>query len=415
MDSRALTIMKKKQFIARSAQGTLERLTKSFPVVGITGPRQAGKTTLARHYYPQKPYISLEDPDQLDFAQSDPRRFLDQFKQGAILDEVQRCPELFSYIQRIVDDAQQMGQFILTGSQQFGFREKMTQTLAGRIGLIHLLPFSAEELQASASVPTSVDELMHKGFYPPVYDRNIQVNDWYSAYVQTYIERDVQQLIKVKDLNSFRTFLRICAGRAGQLVNLSNIGNDCGISHNTVKEWLSVLEASYIIFQLQPHFNNFSKRLIKSPKLYFHDTGLLAWLLGIKQAEQISMHSMRGPIFENFIISEFLKHQYSKGEPSNLYMWRDNSGLEIDLIIDQGDTLIPIEIKSGQTISKDFFKNLIKWRELAGDKSQEAYLIYGGDEGQSRSHAEVLSWRQLSKVYSKDLSGRRGFIARLMG
>lgn len=390
----------KTTFIERSAETTLKRLAESFPVIGITGPRQAGKTTLARHYFPEKPYLSLEDPDQLEFAQTDPRRFLGQFQQGAVLDEVQRCPELFSYLQRIVDEAQQMGQFILTGSQQFGFRAKMSQTLAGRISLIHLLPFSFAELTASSAAPESLDDLLCKGFYPPVYDRNIRPNDWYASYVQTYIERDVQQLIKVKDLNAFRTFLRICAGRAGQMMNLSSIGNDCGISHNTVKEWLSVLEASYVVFQLPPHFKNFSKRLIKSPKLYFYDTGLLAWLLAIKQPEQLVMHAMRGAIFENFIISELLKYQYAKGESSNLYTWRDNNGLEVDVIIDQGNTLIPIEVKSGQTMNKDFFKHLNKWKSLAGNDAQQAFLIYGGDQDQDRNDAMVLSWRHLDKLYA---------------
>lgn len=390
--------MKNSIFIQRSAQTTLKRLATSFPIIGITGPRQAGKTTLARHYFPDKPYRSLEDPDQLEFAQTDPRGFLGQFKEGAVLDEVQRCPELFSYLQGVVDESGQTGLFALTGSQQFGFRAKMSQTLAGRIGLISLLPFSADELAVSKHLPDSLDELLYQGFYPPIYDRNISPNDWYSSYVQTYIERDVHQLIKIKDLNSFRTFLRLCAGRAGQTVNLSSIGNDCGISYNTVKEWLSVLEASYIVFQVPPHFNNFSKRLIKSPKLYFYDTGLLVWLLGVKHPDQLTMHAMRGAIFENFVVGELLKHQFAKGEPSNLYSWRDNNGLEVDVIIDRGNTLIPVEIKAGQTISRDFFKNLKKWRTLADDKVQKSYLVYGGDEDQDRSDISVLSWRSLAKI-----------------
>ena len=391
--------MNQPKFIARKVESTLKRLAESFPVVGITGPRQAGKTTLAKYHFPNKPYVSLEDPDQLDFAQTDPRRFLGQFSQGAVLDEVQRCPILFSYLQRIVDDANQAGLFILTGSQQFGFRATMTQTLAGRIGLIHLLPFSYSELSSAGATTTTLDEILYKGFYPPVYNRNIYPNDWYSAYVQTYIERDVQQLVRVKDLNTFRTFLRICAGRAGQIVNFSSIGNDCGISHNTIKEWLSVLEASYLVFQLSPHYQNFSKRLIKSPKLYFYDTGLLSWLLGIKQWQQMVMHSMRGAIFENFIISELLKQQYSQGETSNLYFWRDNKGLEIDVLIDRGDVLIPIELKAGQTITRDFFKNVKRWRLLAGNEAKQAYLVYGGEQDQDRSDAKVLSWRHLEKLY----------------
>lgn len=393
--------MNKATFIDRTAEVTLKRLAASFPIVGITGPRQAGKTTLARHYFPKKPYVSLEDPDQLDFAHTDPRRFLGQFPQGAILDEIQRCPELFSYLQRIVDEAQQMGQYILTGSQQFGFRSEISQTLAGRIGLIHLLPFSIKELSAAGTESESLDDTLYRGFYPPIYDRNIRPADWYGSYVQTYLERDVHQLIKVKDLNTFRTFLRICAGRAGQIINLSSIGNDCGLSHNTVKEWLSVLEASYIIFQLSPHHNNFSKRLIKSPKLYFYDTGLLAWLLGVKQPEQIIMHAMRGAMFENLIISELLKYQYSRGESPSIYMWRDNNGLEIDVIIDQGNRLIPVEIKAGQTINRDFFRNLKKWQKLAGNKVSQGYLVYGGDRNQDRSDISVLSWRHLDKLYEE--------------
>lgn len=392
--------MKQSTFIQRTAESTLKRLAASFPVVGITGPRQAGKTTLARRYFPDKPYVSLENPDQLDFARSDPRRFLGQFTEGAVLDEVQRCPELFSYLQGIVDEAGGTGRFVLTGSQQFGFRARVTQTLAGRIGLIRLPPFSAEELKAAGRIPGSLDEVLYKGSYPPVYDRDIRPNDWYSAYVQTYVERDVQQLIRVKDLNAFRTFLRICAGRAGQIVNLTGIGNDCGVSYNTVKEWLSVLEASYIVFQLPPHFQNFSKRLIKSPKLYFFDTGLLAWLVGIRQPEQLAMHAMRGAIFENWVIGELFKHQYARGEPADIYFWRDNSGLEIDAIIDKGDVLRPVEIKAGQTVSRDFFRNLKRWRALAGERSDRAFLVYGGGEDQDRGDARVLSWKNLELLFS---------------
>lgn len=382
-------------FIERTASKTLARLAQSFPVIGITGPRQAGKTTLAQHHFAEKPYISLENPDQLEFARTDPRGFLAGLPDGAVLDEVQRCPTLFSYLQGIVDATKKMGQFVLTGSQQFGFRAQMTQTLAGRIGLIHLLPFSSSELPAK---PDSLDELLYKGFYPPLYERNIRPDDWYASYVQTYIERDVQQLIQVKDLNTFRTFLRLCAGRTGQLVNLSSIGNDCGVSHNTVKEWMSVLEASYIVFRLPPHFKNFSKRLTKNPKLYFYDTGLVCWLLGIRQPQQLAVNSMRGAVFENFVISELMKYQYARGEMPNLYFWRDHIGLEVDVIVDQGQKLIPIEIKAGQTITQDFFKNLNKWCDLAGDEAPQAFLIYGGDQDQNRSLVSVLSWRHMDRL-----------------
>lgn len=390
--------MVKRALYERIAAQSLQRLAKGFPIVGITGPRQAGKTTLARDQFAGKPYASLENPDNLDFAQTDPRGFLAQFPEGAVLDEVQRCPSLFSWLQGLVDEAQIMGQFVLTGSQQFGFRAEISQTLAGRIGLLHLLPFSLGELKIHGNALPELDVLLHKGLYPPVYDRALLPSDWYGAYVQTYLERDVQQLIRVRDLNQFRIFLRLCAGRTGQLVNLSNIGNDGGVSYNTVKEWLSVLDASYITFQLPPHFRNFSKRLVKSPKLYFYDTGLLCWLLGIRDADQLRVNPLRGAIFENFVISEIMKTSFARGEPPNLYFWRDHVGLEVDLIRDKGQTLWPVEIKSGQTIATDFFKNLNKWVGLAGASAGQPCLVYGGDKDQARSQCRILSWRNVDTL-----------------
>jgi len=382
----------------RIATETLQRLARGFPIIGITGPRQAGKTTLARHHFADKPYVSLENPDDLDFAQSDPRAFLSQFPKGAVLDEVQRCPSLFSWLQGLVDEAQIMGQFVLTGAQQFNFRAGISQTLAGRIGLIHLLPFSLGELKRHGNTLPALDVLLHKGFYPPVYDRALLPEDWYGAYVQTYLERDVQQLIRVRDLNQFRTFLRLSAGRTGQLVNYSSIGNGCGVSYNTVKEWLSVLDASYITFQLPPHFRNFSKRLIKSSKLYFHDTGLLCWLLGIRDADQLRVNPLRGAMFENFVISEVMKTRLARGEPPDLYFWRDHVGLEVDLVMDKGQSLWPVEIKAGQTITADFFKNLDKWASLAGATAGPVRLVYGGMENQTRSRCQVLSWRNVDEL-----------------
>lgn len=390
--------MSRSAFYERVAAGALKRLAKGFPIIGVTGPRQAGKTTLVQQYFGDKPYVSLENPDNLDFAQSDPRGFLARFSDGAVLDEVQRCPSLFSYLQGLVDDARKMGQFVLTGSQQFGFRAGISQTLAGRIGLIHLLPFSLNELKIHGNKIPALDVLLHKGFYPPLYDRDLQPKDWYGAYVQTYLEKDVQQLIRVRDLNQFRTFLRLCAGRTGQLVNLSSIGNDCGVSYNTVKEWLSVLEASYITFQLPPHFRNFSKRLVKSPKLYFYDTGLLCWLLGIHDADQLRVNPLRGAIFENFVIGEVIKSRFSQGDTPNLYFWRDHVGLEVDLIIDNGQTLLPVEIKSGETITSDFFRSLEKWSSLAKDIAEQPCLVYGGREDQIRSKYKVLSWRNVDTL-----------------
>jgi len=382
--------------IKRSAESTLARLSLGFPVIGITGPRQAGKTTLARMAFPEKPYLTLEDPDQLDYAQSDPRGFLAQFSKGAILDEVQRCPELFSYLQGIVDRHQVMGEFVLTGSQQFGFREKISQSLAGRIGLLHLLPLSSHELRMRHTAgEEALDDEMFMGFYPPLHDRNVQVGDWYASYIQTYVERDVQQLLRVKNMNQFRLLLRLCAGRVGSIINCSSIGNDVGLSHNTVKEWISVLEASYIVFRLPPHFRNFSKRLIKSPKIYFWDTGLLCWLLGIRSAEQLATHALRGAIFENYVIAELSKYDYSNGETPPFYYWRDQSGLEVDLLIEREGKLMPIEIKSGQTIVSDFFKGLSRWLDLAGDDAINPTLIYGGVGKQQRNGISVYGWRSI--------------------
>src|SRR3989338_1729832 len=376
--------------INRSATLTLKKMAKDYPVITITGPRQSGKTTLARFVFAHKPYVSLEEPDQMEFAQEDPRGFLAQYPDGAILDEVQRCPALFSYIQGIVDKNKRSGLFILTGSQQFGLISKVTQSLAGRVGLLHLLPFSLGELKANGMAPKSLDDALFKGMYPPIYDRKLSPSSWYANYVLTYIERDVRQMVNVRDLATFQRFVRMCAARTGQVLNLSGLANDCGITHNTAKAWLSVLEASYIIFLIKPHHRNFGKRLIKSPKLYFYDTGLAAWLLGINDAKQMSIHSMRGALFENLMISELLKGRFNKALASNLYFWRDNTGNEIDVLIEKTGTLIPVEIKSGQTVTKDYFTGLKKWLTIADATAGSPYVIYGGNEGQKRLGIEVL-------------------------
>lgn len=387
--------------INRSATLTLKKMAKGYPVITITGPRQSGKTTLARFVFAHKPYVSLEEPDQMEFAQEDPRGFLAQYPDGAILDEVQRCPALFSYIQGIVDKNKRPGLFILTGSQQFGLISKVTQSLAGRVGILHLLPFSLGELRANGIAPKSLDDVLFKGFYPPVYDRKLSPSSWHANYVLTYIERDVRQMVNVRDLTTFQRFVRMCAARTGQVLNLSGLANDCGITHNTAKAWLSVLEASYIIFLLKPHYKNFGKRLIKSPKLYFYDTGLAAWLLNINDAKQISIHAMRGSLFENLMISELLKGRLNKGLAPNIYFWRDNTGNEIDALIERTNALIPIEIKSGQTVTKDYFTGLKKWLAIAGATAESPYVIYGGNEGQKRLGIEVLPWRDIAKLSDK--------------
>ena len=383
-------------YIKRSAEATLKRLAKGFPLIGITGPRQSGKTTLAKAFFSKKPYVSLEDPQQLDFASTDPEAFLRTFPKGAIIDEVQKCSLLFSYLQLKVDKEKKMGQFVLTGSQQFGFKAKVTQSLAGRIGLLELLPFSLEELKINEK--NNLYSLIYSGLYPPLYDRSLKAGDWHSNYMKTYIERDLHQLIHVKNMSLFKQFLKLCAGRTGQLLNFSDISNNCGVSSHTIREWISILEASYIIYRLLPHFNNFSKRMIKSSKIYFYDTGVACFLLGLNRYQDLSYHSLRGPLFENFIINEFMKSRFNDGKSSNLYFWRNRKGVEIDLLIENGEVLFPIEIKSAQTLNADFFKSLNLWRRIAEHKTKKSYLIYAGNKIQKMSYIEIYPWFKMKKV-----------------
>jgi uncharacterized protein len=383
-------------YIPRNAESRLQHFASGYPVVVVTGPRQSGKSTLVRHAFPDHRYVSLEDLDQREFAETDPRGFLNQFNGCAILDEAQRCPALFSYLQTRVDERQQPGEFILTGSQQFGLLSGITQSLAGRAALLTLLPMTYSELQRSGKIGKNLDKILFDGAYPPIFDRGLEPHPWHGNYVRTYLERDVRQLIKVQDLGTFQRFLKLCAGRTGQLLNLSSLANDCGITHNTVKSWVSVLEASYIVHLLPPHHQNFSKRLVKTPKLYFLDTGLATWLLGIQNSEQLATHVQRGALFESWIISELLKARYNAGETSNLYFWRDRSGHEVDLLIDHGTHLSPLEIKSGQTINQDYFKGLNFWRKLTGETAGQAWLVYGGDARQSRSDVTILPWYDIN-------------------
>lgn len=384
--------------IARQATATLLELAQGYPVLAITGPRQAGKTTLAQSTFPDKHYVSLEDPDTRAFAQDDPRGFLARLPDGAILDEVQRCPPLFSYLQTRVDANRRMAEFVLTDSQQFGLLSTITQTLAGRVGLVQLLPFSMGELGSGPLPVPSLDELLWSGLYPPIHDRQLAPERWFANYVMTYVERDVRQLIEVKNLSLFQRFLKLCAARCGQLLNMTSLANDCGVTHKTIGAWLSVLEAGYLIFLLQPHHKNFGKRLVKTPKLYFHDTGLAAYLMGIQDANHLSIHPARGALFENLVISELLKHRFNQGLPSNLYFWRNNTGDEVDLLIEQGVYLMPVEIKSGQTFNADFLTGLTKWMRYAGATALPAQLIYGGDDTMTRQGVQVRSWRNLQDL-----------------
>ena len=388
------------KLIPRTAEKILTALSKSYPALVVTGPRQSGKTTLTQIVFPNKTYVSLEELDMRDFATNDPRGFLNQYPDGAILDEVQRCPDLFSYLQSRLDEDKRMGLFILTGSQQFGLISGISQSLAGRVAKISLLPFSLHELQEAKKTPETIEALLFKGLYPPIHDRALAPHIWYNNYISTYLERDVRQLINVRDLSTFQNFVRMCAARTGQLLNLSSLASDCGITHNTAKAWISVLEANYIVHLLQPHHRNFNKRLIKSPKLYFHDSGLAARLLNIQTADQLMTHPARGQLFETWVVSEFLKYRFNNALSSNLYFWRDSTGHEIDILIEQADKLLPVEIKSGQTVASDFFDSLKRFQKLAGDSVGSAALIYGGAQGQQRETAKVVPWKRIHDLSS---------------
>ncbi|MBM3321521.1 MAG: ATP-binding protein [Candidatus Eisenbacteria bacterium] len=399
--------------IRRALLPVLHRSAKQYPVVTLTGPRQSGKTTLARAAFPRHRYVSLEDPDDGRFAREDPRGFLNQFAGSVILDEVQRAPDLFSYIQTMVDEREKPGRFILSGSKNFLLLEKVSQSLAGRCAILHLLPFSLSELGGRRAFPVSqlgrtlprkgkgkgpVPDLMEtlfRGFYPRIHDKGLEPRQWLRGYYQTYVQRDVRSILNVGDLEAFERFIRLCAGRNGQLLNLSALGADCGITHTTARRWTSILETSFLIHLLRPHHRNFSKRMIKSPKLYFLDTGLLCYLLGIRSPDELHNHASRGAIFESLVVSELLKNRLHQGEESDLYFWRDSTGHEIDLLLDLGSSLTPIEIKSGMTVASDFFHGLEYWRRLSGRPDTPGALVYAGDRAYRRGGFVVHPWAAL--------------------
>jgi predicted AAA+ superfamily ATPase len=384
--------------IPRTASSTLARLAKGFPVVALTGPRQSGKTTLAKSVFKDKPYVSLENPDEREFALRDPKRFLQRFPSGAILDEVQRCPELLSWLQGWVDERGIMGDFVLTGSAQFDLLAGITQTLAGRVGRVELLPLSAAELMTAGKAPNDLNASLFQGGYPALYDRDIAPQDWFANYIATYLERDVRQLIAVRDLSQFQTFVKMCAARTGQLLNLASLGADCGITAVTAKQWLSVLEASYIVTLLKPHHRNFGKRLVKAPKLYFCDVGLAAWLLGIRDAATLDTHAARGALFETHVISELMKQRLNAGQALDLYFWRDHVGHEVDVLIDTEQGLQALEIKSGSTFASDWTDGLKKWQKFAGDESIQPSLVYGGAASYEREGVHVWGWKDIGKI-----------------
>lgn len=383
--------------IQRDIQTTLLQMAGQFKTVAVTGPRQSGKTTLCRQSFPHLPYVSLENPDERGRAERDPRGFLSRFGDGGVFDEVQRVPELFSYLQEILDNETRPGRFILTGSQQFGVMAHISQSLAGRVGLLALLPFSAAELHREGHLSDSWAEALFRGGYPPLYDQGIDPGFWLNAYIATYVERDVRQIVNVQDSSLFQRFLGLCAGSIGQLFNASRIGNDCGLNHGTVTKWFSILETSYIAFRLAPHHRNFRKRLVKTPKLYFWDTGLAIQLLGIETPGQLSTHPLRGALFENWILVELMKIRLNQGKSLRHSFWRNNTGLEVDLVLDVAGRLCPVEMKSGMTLASDWFAGLRGWMELAGDAAFDPCLFYGGSVASNEAGVQVLPWRALAQ------------------
>lgn len=379
--------------IKRQAERELLNLAHQFKAVAMIGPRQSGKTTLVKHAFAGKPYINFENTDSRQFAIEDPRGFLSQYASGAILDEAQRVPQLFSYLQQVLDDDPTPGKFILTGSNNFLLQENISQSLAGRIAYLILLPFAISEISGKG-MPY---EIMFKGLYPPVHDQPVDVSTWYSNYIRTYIERDVRQIKNIADLYVFERFIKLCAGRTGQLLNMSNLAIETGVDVKTIASWIGVLEDSFVIYRLQPHHHSFNKRVVKMPKLYFYDTGLAASLLGIQHTGQFPLHPHTGALFENFMIGEMIKVRYNSGKTGNLFFWRDNTGHEIDVLIETHNKLYPVEIKSGQTTTTEFFKGLDFWGKIS--KTTAGAVIYAGSEYQKRSgDIQVVPWNDVHEI-----------------
>jgi uncharacterized protein len=385
--------------ISRNIEPLFRQLRAQYPIVTLVGPRQSGKTTLARMVCPDKPYVSLEDPDVRRFATEDPRAFLASYAQGAVLDEVQRVPDLPSYLQTLVDVDAQPGRFVLTGSQQFELMRQVTQSLAGRTALLRLLPLTLAETEllrpANLSDPLALPACLLKGFYPRIHDKNLQASQAMGDYFATYVERDLRQLAAVQDLRLFARFVQLCAGRTGQLLNLNSLANDAGVSQPTARAWMDLLQTSFIVHLLPPWFSNSGKRLIKSPKLYFYDTGLACWLLGLRTPEQVQRDPLWGALFENLVVMEALKDRYNQGENSPLYFYRDSEGNEVDLLMPVGSRWHAVEIKAGATVNPDYFKGIKRFDAHHPQSLQSACVVFGGATSQARSPWPVLSWLDL--------------------
>lgn len=382
---------------ARVMEKELKLAAKEYPIVTITGPRQAGKTTLVQKVFPKKKYVNLEAPDIRQFAIEDPRSFLSEMPQGGVIDEIQEVPDLLSYIQVDVDKTKKKGKFILTGSHQLSLHEKITQSLAGRTAILNLLPMSIYEL-SQAGINLNINEYLLNGFLPRIYADELNPTKAYRNYLQTYIERDVRAMQHIKDLNLFQKFLKLCAGRIGSVLNRESLGNDCGISANTVSQWLSVLETSFVIFQLPPYFENFGKRVVKAPKLYFTDIGLATYLLGIENLTQLERDPLRGFLIENLVILEMIKARVNRGLDPQLYYYRDNHKNEVDVIFKSSNRLIPIEIKAAQTFSQDFLKGLKFYQQLVGERAPMGYVIYTGEHQQKIGSLSIINYKHTAKM-----------------
>ncbi len=378
--------------VDRKIVTSLRNMLSKYPIVALTGPRQSGKTTVLRNEFPEFRYVNLENLDNRSFAEDDPNGFLKEYSTKVIFDEVQRVPSLFSYIQTLVDDSRKMGQFILSGSQNFHLMENITQSLAGRVALMKLFPFDNQELKNASLLKENYLSNLIRGFYPAIYDRDIPSKSFYSNYIETYVQRDVSELVSVRDLRAFKRFLALCATRAGQLVNFNSLANECDISQPTAKSWFSALENSYILFTLQPYHKNYSKRIVKTPKLYFYDTGLLCHLLKINSAEQVYTHPHKGALFENMMIAEYMKRMYHKDRVEDIWFWRDSGGHEVDFLIEEGMRLRLVEFKSTSTIMPGLFKGLDYFEKLSGESLLSKALVYTGEKTQKRKGVDVIPW-----------------------
>ena len=382
--------------IERDLTPRLRKLAGQFPAITLTGPRQSGKSTLCRAVFPDHAYANLEAPDSRSFAQEDPRAFLAQFPDGVILDEIQRVPELTSYIQSLIDENPQPGRWVLTGSQNLALLESVNQSLAGRTAVLHLLPLARSEVTRFPRYPETLDETILTGGYPRIFDQQLDAGEWLGSYIATYIERDVRLITNVGDLVTFQRFVELCAGRTSQLLNFSQLSNDCGIAQPTAKAWFSVLEASFIAFRLPAFSSNIRKRLVKMPKLHFYDVGLACRLLGIRTADQLRNHPLRGPLFESWVVSEIVKYRLNAGETGGLHHYRDQNGVEADLIIEHPDRLSLVEAKAAQTVTTSLLDGVRRVREVLEQvRSTETLVAYGGDTGQKRSDLELVPWLNL--------------------